>query len=289
MRPVKAIAEQVKLALAPGAWRKVLPIHPVATKVPEATDDERRGLAGDLRRNDLKVPIVLVRVAGARPQLLDGRHRLDLLEGIGKKVIDEDGNLLVPHEIVHVANDDEAERHSLSYNCHRRHLTREQKRELIANLLTAHPEKSNRQIAETVKADHKTVASVRAEKEAAGEIPQLEKTVGEDGKARQQPAKKNRKPGTTHMLEDEHGTPRRVSKEVFEAAINDTDYAMLEPRRARTESARLAQRAEDVIGELVSILAMAQKRPDWLDLDRLGEQLMTKATAFIELAQRRRA
>ena len=40
----------------------------------------------------------------------------------------------------------------LSANVHRRHLTAEQKRELIAKVLKAQPEKSNRQVAEQVKA-----------------------------------------------------------------------------------------------------------------------------------------
>jgi hypothetical protein len=55
--------------------------------------------------------------------------------------------------------------------------------------LKATPEKSNRQIAETAKVDHKTVASVRAEKQATGEIPQLTKTTGKDGKQRKSPTK----------------------------------------------------------------------------------------------------
>jgi hypothetical protein len=63
---------------------------------------------------------------------------------------------------------------------------------VIGNLLKATPEKSNRQIAETVKADHKTVASVRGEKESTGEIPQLAETVGKDHKAR--PSKRKRPP-----------------------------------------------------------------------------------------------
>ena len=51
----------------------------------------------------------------------------------------------------------------ISANIHRRHLTAEQKRELIAKLLKATPEKSDRQIAETVKASPTTVGTVRAE------------------------------------------------------------------------------------------------------------------------------
>src|SRR5262245_24574597 len=72
----------------------------------------------------------------------------------------------------------------ISLNLHRRHLTAEQKREVIAALLKANPKRSNRQVAEQVKADDKTVGKVRRELEATAEIPQLEKTEGKDGKER---------------------------------------------------------------------------------------------------------
>ena len=45
---------------------------------------------------------------------------------------------------------------------HRRHLTAEQKREIVAKVLKAQPEKSNRTIASQTKVDHKTVGSVSA-------------------------------------------------------------------------------------------------------------------------------
>ena len=72
----------------------------------------------------------------------------------------------------------------LSANVHRRHLTAEQKRELIAKVLKAQPEKSNRQVAEQVKASHHTVGAVRAELQSTGQVAQLERTFGKDGKAR---------------------------------------------------------------------------------------------------------
>src|SRR6516225_12132503 len=83
----------------------------------------------------------------------------------------------------------------VSRNILRRHLTARQKRELIAKLLKADASKSDRQIGETIKADHKTVGAVRAEKEATGEISSVEKRIGMDGKARKRPAKKNRRRG----------------------------------------------------------------------------------------------
>jgi hypothetical protein len=76
----------------------------------------------------------------------------------------------------------------LSLNVHRRHLTAEKKRELIADVLKARPHQSNRAIAEQTGTYHKMVAEVRKQKIATGEIPQLEKTVGADGKERKQPA-----------------------------------------------------------------------------------------------------
>ena len=75
----------------------------------------------------------------------------------------------------------------ISANIHRRHLTAEQKRELIARVIQADPSKSDRQIAETVKASPTTVGTVRAEMESTVQIGQLRKRVGKDGKSRAQP------------------------------------------------------------------------------------------------------
>ena len=58
---------------------------------------------------------------------------------------------------------------ALSLNAHRRHLTPELKRGLIAKLLEAKPELSDRAIGRLTKSDHKTVGDVRSK--ANGEIP----------------------------------------------------------------------------------------------------------------------
>jgi hypothetical protein len=88
----------------------------------------------------------------------------------------------------------------ISANIHRRHLTAEQKRELIAKLIKATPEKSDRQIAETVKASPTTVGTVRAEMEAKGDVSKLD--TRRDSKGRKQPAvKSGRKKKTTTKSE----------------------------------------------------------------------------------------
>ena len=70
----------------------------------------------------------------------------------------------------------------LSVNAHRRHLTTEQKRDLIAAVMKAPPDKSNRTIAKQTRADHKTVGTVRAELEGRGEIPHVAKVTDTKGR-----------------------------------------------------------------------------------------------------------
>jgi protein gp37 len=80
----------------------------------------------------------------------------------------------------------------LSANVHRRHLTTEQKRELIDTLLKRQPEMSDRHIGNLVKADNKTVATRRAKLEGREEIPHVETRT--DSKGRKQPSSKGEKP-----------------------------------------------------------------------------------------------
>jgi hypothetical protein len=76
-------------------------------------------------------------------------------------------------------------------NIHRRHLTPEKRREIIATLLKADPTQSNRSIGSSARVDDKTVGAVRSELEATAEIPQLEETTGKDGKKRKRNSKGN--------------------------------------------------------------------------------------------------
>ena len=176
--------------------------------------DERRVLGEDIRKHGLREPVVLQRQYRRRADgsianehdyklvLLDGISRLDSMEEADFPLV-RDGKLdktlghaalglkpltdgayaeldpgIDPYDFV------------VSRNILRRHLTARQKRELIAKLLKADASKSDRQIGEMIKADHKTVGAVRAEKEATGEISPVEKRVGKDRKARKQPVKK---------------------------------------------------------------------------------------------------
>src|SRR5262249_54251561 len=61
-------------------------------------------------------------------------------------------------------------------NVLRRHLSREQVRQLIGDQLRDTPEWADRGIGRELGVDHKTVGAVRADLGLTGEIPQLEKT-----------------------------------------------------------------------------------------------------------------
>jgi hypothetical protein len=148
------------------------------------------------------------RFTGTEPAhefLIDGRNRLDaltLLGWLGPKC--GDGPLKIrnkralidastttqfgPFETKYDASDDVIYRYVIAANIQRRHLTTEQKRDLIAELLKADPSKSDRQIAKQTKTSPTTVGTVRAEKEASGDVSKLDTRT--DTKGRKQPSKK---------------------------------------------------------------------------------------------------
>jgi ParB-like chromosome segregation protein Spo0J len=111
---------------------------------------------------------------------LDGHRR----EQIVNELRQEDIEVQLPVVTRTVRTDAQKRAHVRALNLHRRHLDRAGRRRLIAEQLKETPERSNRQIANGLGCDHKTVGAVRQEAEAAGEIPQLNETVGADNKKR---------------------------------------------------------------------------------------------------------
>jgi hypothetical protein len=184
-----------------GSWRDVVTIHPAADLFPMLGDAELRELGEDINRHGLREKIKIV-VRDKEQILIDGRNRLAAMElaglpifwdpisgencsaGEGAEVDPVIVEVLDGHWHGHIETDDEIAAYIISVNIKRRHLTGEQKRELTSKVLKLDPSKSNRQIAAVVGVDHKTVGVVRKEAEATGEVPQLSKTRGKDGKER---------------------------------------------------------------------------------------------------------
>lgn len=192
------------------SWRDVLKIHPAAELFPLMPPDELKKLGADIKKNGLRMPTVWWRDPSTdQLYLLDGRNRLDAMEAAGRNVIvggtpgqdvtDLRGVLLnsdywyvLPPCGPRGQGYPDPYAYVISANIHRRHLTAEQKRELIAKLLKATPGKSDRQIAETVKASPTFVGKVRAEKEAAGDVSTVDTRTDRRGRA--QPAHKPKAP-----------------------------------------------------------------------------------------------
>src|SRR5262249_43275026 len=147
-----------------------------------------------IKKRGLRIPISVWKAQKhSPPELLDGRNRLDAMQAVGITVevenVGSDADPAIrlwmrqspehlPMRIeIMVGLWDRPTRDPHAYvmgaNIRRRHLTAEQKRELIGKLIEAQPERSDRQIGAAVKVDHKTVATVRADKEARGEIPHV--------------------------------------------------------------------------------------------------------------------
>jgi hypothetical protein len=183
--PLQNLSRRQGSVSTPTNANQELSFHPLADIFPLMEGAEFDALVADIKANGLRQRIVIF-----EGKILDGRNRYRACLAAGKRPLFRPANLAA-HELYAFkdpAKDPVA--FVISANIHRRHLTPEQKREIIAKLIKAQPEKSNRQIAKVAKADDKTVGAVRVELESTAEIPQLEKRVGKDGKARKQPAKK---------------------------------------------------------------------------------------------------
>jgi hypothetical protein len=180
-------------------------VHPAAELFPPMTADELRELGEDIRENGMTSPIVLwVPDDAKKVLLLDGRNRLDALELVGIPIgfnrkewcegvptsrgVPISWGVGRSIDVKYLKAPRDPYDYVLSANIHRRHLTAEQKREIVAKILKAQPEKSNRQIAKMAKVSHPHVAKVREELEATGDVETV--TTSIDTKGRKQPAKR---------------------------------------------------------------------------------------------------
>ncbi len=169
------------------AWRNVVRIHEAAELYPMLEEAELAALTADIKRNGLRQKATIVPDFDDDNMftLLDGRNRVAALERLRWPILARDGRPNPDYfQLADEAAQQNPEAYVTSLNLHRRHLSSEQKRAIVAKILVANPEVSDRRIGTVAGVDHKTAGAVRSAMVVTGEIPQLTETVGADGKAR---------------------------------------------------------------------------------------------------------
>jgi hypothetical protein len=237
-------SEAASMAAAkPKSWRDVLPIHPAAELLPRPSQDELVALGEDIKANGLHIQIAIFNATaeaegqgrersknGDQFSLLDGISRLDAMEAVGlgfdltliagdlrrcpNWLLTTDDDFLpdgyLPAKIVY----SDPYGFVLSANLHRRHLTAEEKRELVAKLIKATPEKSDRQIAKQAQSNRTTVGEIRKELEASGDVSIIDTRI--DSQGREQPA---------HKPSKDEVDPARAIKAPADTALEVADIA----------------------------------------------------------------
>lgn len=280
-----APAAQQAPATAPFNWRAHLNVHPAAEFFPLMSEAELKELAEDISANGLVDPIVLWMKDDKL--LLDGRNRLDAMALAGLLGVNKHGDLCDVKSSnlikLQVFNDGDPYAIAVSFNVHRRHLTSEQKRQLLAKLFKVDPEKSNRQVAKTIGVDDKTAAKVRKDLERTAEIPQLKKTKGKDGKKR--PAMKRSK--VTEVALADHDPATSAAKRIGENAAFDDDASVDEATKhitkiglrtvSRLKDGRVDRRLERSKDGIVGVLSSCELLGDI----ELLPQLSAKQAALL--------
>lgn len=145
--------------------------------LPALDAEQYDALRADIKAHGIRVPVD----ADENGQVLDGHHRSLIAAELG---ID------CPRRTVPGLTEAEKVAHAIAVNAHRRHLTQEQKRALLAESIKAEPDASDREHARRVGTHNETAAAVRARLVDSGDV--TESVTRTDAAGRQQPASKPR-------------------------------------------------------------------------------------------------
>lgn len=166
-----------------GAIYVISEAHPEADRYPWMSDDELQELADSIGQTVQEEPIY--RLPDGR--IVDGRNRELACKIAGVE----------PVYALFTRPEAEIRGFVRRRNALRRHLSRDLRRELIADALRENPDLSNRAHAAELKVSDHTVQSVRDELESTAQIAQLSERTGDDGKTRTaKPARASKPPAT---------------------------------------------------------------------------------------------
>lgn len=138
--------------------------------LPALSPEEYQALKSDIAKHGVQVPVEY----DDEGNILDGYNRVRICQELG---ITEWPRIIRPG-----LSEEEKRAHARRLNLNRRHLSQEQRRELIAEQLRETPHLSDRQIARHLGVSNPTVSATRHELVESGEVLNLNTSQGADGK-----------------------------------------------------------------------------------------------------------
>jgi ParB-like nuclease domain len=179
--------------------------------LPELPPEQFAALKADIAERGVVVAVIVDEFG----DIIDGHNRARACRELGKNDY--------PVEVRSGLSADEKRALSRKLNALRRHLTRDQMRQLIADQVKETPAWANNRLAGALGVDDKTVASVRTHLEATSEIPRLDTLTGADGKGRPRKQAKRRHLTIDHddYDNDEEDIPAKGKPEYTEKELDD--------------------------------------------------------------------
>ncbi len=193
---IQAAATILRDGLESEQARPTHPVFPYQT-MPPLTAEERAQLEASILANGVQVPVLV----DEHDVPIDGHNRLAIAQSHG---------LECPRIVRAGLTEREKIELSISLNIDRRHLTREQKRELIATSIAAAPELTDREHARRTGASPSTVGAVRSKLEESGEVSKLDTRT--DPRGYEQPAAKPQVQRITETQTIKHVTETPVAE-----------------------------------------------------------------------------
>jgi hypothetical protein len=189
--------------------------------LPDLPPDEYEELKRDIAARGVQVAVEITEDG----EILDGHQRTRACNELKIKNY--------PRRIVSGLDEVGKRHHAIRANCLRRHLTREQRRDLITAELRRDPRQSNPFLASLMGVDPKTIDAVRRDLVSVREIPELGRFPGSDGKS--YPAHKMTSPNRpTSMIAHSPGGTRKAQETLRELGDDLPTGKHMSPRDAST-------------------------------------------------------
>jgi ParB-like chromosome segregation protein Spo0J len=210
--------------------------------LPSMPSEQFEALKADIEERGVLTPIDV----DEHGYILDGHHRYRACLELG--VTD------FPTIVRPGMSEEERRMFARKSNMLRRHLSREQVRQLVAEQLKDTPNWANNRIASSLGVDGKTVRTLRDELEATSEIPKFERLIGADGKER--PVRQKRAPAVmaSNLSELERILKRIESADPAEIEGFCTETGLVFMGTSQSEIDRLSapeQRQWEIFGDFL--------------------------------------